>query len=180
VAPPAWSVGLKLIFVVVSRAVSLLRGCRAESRGGRMPRSSSCAIAPTPVAIRPWPPLHSALQRYEMTGHETKKNSPHSREIPASGPFSRVVTGVVSQVLGSNHRRLSRRFYRPWLLPEAHAADQHIRDTRLDFWPPPSAMRPSAPGSEAARRGTARRRPDTERHQARRAQLPCAHDARPA
>jgi hypothetical protein len=23
--------------------------CRAESRGGRMPRSSSCAIAPTPV-----------------------------------------------------------------------------------------------------------------------------------
>jgi hypothetical protein len=31
VAPPAWSVGLKLIFVVVSRAVSLLGLSRRES-----------------------------------------------------------------------------------------------------------------------------------------------------
>ncbi len=39
-----------------------------------------------------------------MTGQS--RNGPHSREFPASGPFPRVW-----QVLGSNQRRLSRRFY---------------------------------------------------------------------
>ena len=50
------------------------------------------------------------------------------------------------QVLGSNQRRLSRRFYNPSLLPEAHAADQRGRGPRRDSGPPPSAMRPCAPG----------------------------------
>jgi hypothetical protein len=52
----------------------------------------------------------------------------------------------VWQVLGSNQRRLSRRFYSPSLLPEVHAADQHIRRSRRHPAPPPSAMRPCAPG----------------------------------
>ena len=50
------------------------------------------------------------------------------------------------QVLGSNQRRLSRRFYSPSLLSEAHAADQHICRSRHDRGPRPSAMRPWAPG----------------------------------
>ena len=50
------------------------------------------------------------------------------------------------QVLGSNQRRLSRRFYSPLLLPEVHAADQHINRSRLHPGPSPSAMRPWAPG----------------------------------
>jgi hypothetical protein len=48
--------------------------------------------------------------------------------------------------LGSNQQRVSRRFYSPSLLPEAHAADQHIRRSRLRPGRPPSAMRPWASG----------------------------------
>jgi hypothetical protein len=61
-----------------------------------------------PSAICPWTPQHAALQRYEMTHHGAEENGPHSREFPASGPFSQSVAGV-----GSNQRRLSRRFYIP-------------------------------------------------------------------
>src|SRR5439155_26656513 len=50
------------------------------------------------------------------------------------------------QVLGSNQRRLSRRFYSPSLPPEAHAADQRGRGPRRDSGPSPSAMRPCAQG----------------------------------
>jgi hypothetical protein len=39
-----------------------------------------------------------------------------------------------------------RRFYSPSLLPEAQAADQHIHRSRCYLAPPPSAMRPWAPG----------------------------------
>jgi len=53
---------------------------------------------------------------------------------------------LVWQVLGSNQRRLSRRFYSPSLLSEARAADQPIRRSRRRPAPPPSAMRPCAPG----------------------------------
>ena len=63
------------------------------------------------------------------------------------------------QVLGSNQRRLSRRFYSPSLLPEAHAADQHVRRSRLRPAPLPSAMRPCAPGLV---HGRGRKRPRTE------------------
>ena len=38
------------------------------------------------------------------------------------------------------------RFYSPVLLPECQTADQHIRRSRCDFGPWPSAMRPWAPG----------------------------------
>jgi hypothetical protein len=53
----------------------------------------------------------------------------------------------VWQVLGSNHRRLSRRFYSPILLFEAYAADLHLCLSRQDLGQPPSAMRPWTPGS---------------------------------
>ena len=52
----------------------------------------------------------------------------------------------VWQVLGSNQRRLSRRFYRPSLLSKADIADQHIRRSGLRPGPPPSAIGPCAPG----------------------------------
>jgi hypothetical protein len=37
------------------------------------------------------------------------------------------------------------RFYSPSLLSEIHAADQHIRRSRHNRGPPPSAMRPWTP-----------------------------------
>jgi len=40
--------------------------------------------------------------------------------------------------------------YSTLLLPEAGAADQHGRASRIDFGPPPSAIRPSVPGQEGA------------------------------
>ena len=49
-------------------------------------------------------------------------------------------------MLGSNQRRLSRRYYSPSLLAEVHATDQHIHRLRRFPGPPPSAMRPWAPG----------------------------------
>jgi hypothetical protein len=48
--------------------------------------------------------------------------------------------------MGSNHRRLSRRFYRPILLFEAYVPDLPLCDSRRDLGPPPSAMRPWVPG----------------------------------
>ena len=50
------------------------------------------------------------------------------------------------QVHGLNLGRRSRRSYSPSLLPEADAADQHIRHSRHDRGLRPSAMRPSASG----------------------------------
>ena len=47
-------------------------------------------------------------------------------------------------MLGSNQRRLSRRFYSPILLFEAYAADLRLCASRRDLGPPPSAIRPCA------------------------------------
>ena len=44
-------------------------------------------------AVR-WTPQHAGAQRYKVTRHETKENGPHSREIPAHGPFPQVVGGA--------------------------------------------------------------------------------------
>jgi hypothetical protein len=49
-------------------------------------------------------------------------------------------------VLGSNQRRLSRRFYSPVLLPEPSPADQHKRQPRLRPGPRPSAICPCSQG----------------------------------
>ena len=66
------------------------------------------------------------------------------------------------QVLGSNQRRLSRRFYSPSLLTEEPGADQHIRVSMRDLGLPPSAMRPWVPGSVGrAARGRMRNGPRT-------------------
>ena len=48
------------------------------------------------------------------------------------------------QVLGSNQRRLSRRFYSPILLFGSYAADLHSCVPRRDLGPPPSAVCPWA------------------------------------
>jgi hypothetical protein len=55
------------------------------------------------------------------------------------------------QVLGSNQRRLSRRFYSTILPFEQHAADQRLRDLRPQAAPPPSAICP-CPRVRAAHR----------------------------
>jgi hypothetical protein len=94
--------------------------------------------------MRPWLPGHSGTRRYWAARPGTQTKQPASRENPASGHIRRVW-----QVMGSNHRRLSRRFYRPSLLAEAYAADQRVRAARHASGPPPSAMRPlddAAPG----------------------------------
>jgi hypothetical protein len=51
------------------------------------------------------------------------------------------------QVLGSNQRRLSRRFYSTLLLFESYADDLRLCASRRDLGPPPSAIRPWTPGS---------------------------------
>ena len=66
------------------------------------------------------------------------------------------------QVLGSNQRRLSRRFYTPSLLAELPPADQRLCASRHDLGLPPSAMRPWVPGSGGrAGRGRSRTGPRT-------------------
>jgi hypothetical protein len=50
--------------------------------------------APAPSAIRPQLSLHRALQRHTMNNPGQEENGPHSRDIPASGPFMQVVAGV--------------------------------------------------------------------------------------
>jgi hypothetical protein len=50
-------------------------------------------------------------------------------------------------VLGSNQRRLSRRFYSTLAPPESRPADQRLSVSRRVFGLPPSAMRPWTPGS---------------------------------
>ena len=57
---------------------------------------------------------------------------------------------LVWQVLGSNQRRLSRRFYRTLLLSESYADDLRLCVPRRDSGPPPSAMRPCVPGPGGA------------------------------
>ena len=53
--------------------------------------------------------------------------------------------------MGSNQRRLSRRFYSPILLFESYATDLPLCVPRRGSGPPPSAMRPWPPDSGAVR-----------------------------
>ena len=117
-------------------------------RGPSVPSVENPAVTPTvlparnPSAMRPWTTQHDGLQRYKVTHAGTEKKRPASCEnSQLAGRFRRWW-----QVLGSNQRRLSRRFYSPSLLPEVHSADQHIRRSRRRPAPPPSAMRPCVPG----------------------------------
>jgi hypothetical protein len=83
----------------------------------------------------------SGTRRYKAAGPGTATKRSASREIPASGPFLQVW-----QVTGSNHRRLSRRFYSTLLLTESPPVDQLIRRSRGVCGPSPSAMRPLGAG----------------------------------
>jgi hypothetical protein len=115
-----------------------------------------------PVRGRPWktdgahrPSWRTDAVRYTSVDTATQRSAarqgdtPRDREKTARIAENFQLAGRFRrwwQVLGSNQRRLSRRFYSPSLLPEVHAADQHIRRLRHDRGPRPSAMRPWAPG----------------------------------
>ena len=91
-----------------------------------------------------------------------RNRSPRTRKpVTPSGvtgfDLRKCVAGVVWQVLGSNQRRLSRRFYSPLAPPELPRADQRVRASRRVSGLSPSAMRPCATGSGgrcSARTGT--------------------------
>ena len=102
-----------------------------------------------PSAIRPWTAHHDDLQCDKVTQAGTEKNGPLAENSQLAGRFRRWW-----QVLGSNHRRLSRRFYSPLAPPEPPHADQRIRRSRRVCGPPPSAMRPRVPGSGGPVRST--------------------------
>jgi hypothetical protein len=80
---------------------------------------------------------------------DKKKTARRAAFPQPAGRFTRVW-----QVLGSNQRRLSRRFYRPLSSHPSHtSADQHIHAARQDTGTPPSAIRPCTRGSRETRTG---------------------------
>ena len=123
---------------------------------GRQP-SDSKGSGYTHRSFRPDAVRHlsvtTAMHRPTVTQPDTRRDKKETARRAAfpqpGGRFRRWW-----QVLGSNQRRLSRRFYRPLLLPEVHAADQHIRHSRRRSAPWPSAMRPWASGLVHGRGGT--------------------------
>jgi len=91
------------------------------------------------------------------TRRDKKKTARIRENSQLPGRFPRVW-----QVLGSNQRRLSRRFYSPLAPPESPRADQRIRRSRCVCGPPPSAIRPWVPGfGVRAVHGRARTSPRT-------------------
>ena len=86
---------------------------------------------PTASSIWPHPVASGCIPRKRLRG----------ARAPLSWCF------VMWQVVDSNHRRRSRRFYSPLAPPESPPADQRVRRSRRDCGVPPSAMRPWAPGS---------------------------------
>ena len=86
---------------------------------------------PTASSIWPHPVASGCIPRKRLRG----------ARAPLSWCF------VMWQVVDSNHRRRSRRFYSPLAPPESPPADQRVRRSRRDCGLPPSAMRPWAPGS---------------------------------
>ena len=93
--------------------------------------------APTPSAICPWFSGYSGTRRYKAARPGTDTKQPASQENPASGHIRRWW-----QVLGSNQRRLSRRFCSPSLLLAAPATDLDSCVSRRDLGSLPSATRP--------------------------------------
>ena len=87
----------------------------------------------------------TAMQGHTTAHHDTQRDNSRAAREPGYAQ----ATGRLCrwwQVLGSNQRRLSRRFYSPSLLAEADAAGQHIRRSRRRPGPSPSAMRPCVLG----------------------------------
>jgi hypothetical protein len=90
--------------------------------------------------MRPWTPQHDGLQRDKVT-HQDREETPRQREISQlAGRFR-----SVWQVMGSNHRRLSRRFYRPLLLPGPRPLTSTDNVRGAFSVPPPSAICPWTP-----------------------------------
>jgi hypothetical protein len=126
----------------------------ARQAGTRPRRTMSVAVRETADgAHRPSPgtnPVrHASVDTATPRSTATQADTPWDRE---NGPASHENSQPAGrfrrwwQVLGSNQRRLSRRFYSPSLLPKANAADQRGRRSRWRAGLPPSAMRPYAPG----------------------------------
>jgi hypothetical protein len=58
--------------------------------------------------MRPWTPPRDGLSRDKVIQRGTERKRPLAEVLQLAGRFR-----SVWQVMGSNHRRLSRRFYRP-------------------------------------------------------------------
>jgi hypothetical protein len=111
------------------------RPCKA---GGPSHRS----LAPIPVR---YASVGTATQRPTALQDDTRRDK---GKRPASYENSHLAGHNPRwwQVLGSNQRRLSRRFYSTLAPPRSPPADQRIRRSGRVGGPPPSAMRPWAPG----------------------------------
>src|SRR5271166_7084518 len=84
---------------------------------------------------------HRLTVTHRATGRDKKETARLAENSQLAGRFRRWW-----QVLGSDQRRLSRRFYSPILLFESYAADLRLCHPRRDLGRPPSAMRPWALG----------------------------------
>jgi len=141
---------------------------------GRCTLDSATNVKPKPPtsAARPWPSVEAdgytdratgpapvrytsvdaATQRFTALQGDTRWDREETARIAVypqlAGRFRRWW-----QVLGSNQRRLSRRFYSPILLFESYVPNLPLCARRQNLGPPPSAMCPCA-GSQ--RRGDAR------------------------
>ena len=105
-----------------------------------------------PDAVR-YASVDTATPRRTVTHSDTRRdkneNSPAAAFPQPGGRFRRWW-----QVLGSNQRRLSRRFYSLSLLAESNACDQRIRRPRGGNGPTPSAIREHRfPGAVQPRTG---------------------------
>jgi hypothetical protein len=129
---------------------------------GRPRKSRRCTptvlAAPTPVR---YASVDTATQRPAALQGDTPRDRAETARMAENSQLAGRFRSVW-QVMGSNHRRLSRRFYSTLLLPESPPADQRIRRSRHVCGPPPSAMRPWVPGfGVRAGHGRARTSPRT-------------------
>jgi hypothetical protein len=84
---------------------------------------------------------------HPATAHDaTRRHNEQTARRPRSSQARRRFRGWW-QVLGSNQRRLSRRFYSTLLLPRRTPLTSAKRAPRRVCWLPPSAVRPWTPGS---------------------------------
>jgi hypothetical protein len=148
-----------------------------DSRRTSRPEHAACAARPwpsvekptvrtdrpgpqTPSALRPWTPRHSGPQRDKVPPRDREKTACIAENSQLAGRFRRWWQ-VLWQVLGSNQRRLSRRFYSPRApAAQIHAADQQRCTARRGSTP--SAPAPSF-GSGELERATGRDMPGHRR-----------------
>jgi hypothetical protein len=106
------------------------------------PRQAESAVVP---AARPWPSVKQPTVRTDRHGASTPS---------AMHPWTPRHALAQSrnrwwQVLGSNQRRLRRRFYSLILLSRTYTADLRLCGSRPNAGPPPSAIRPCISASGA-------------------------------